>query len=1337
MALTFADTHNMIAFLTKSDASEAFEQIIDFLNTSVIQYALMVNLTIYVSCIKQFWSFVSLKKTNNVVRLQALIDRRKVIITEDTLMINAQITDLSSHNTKYTSFALIQKVFANIRRVGKGFSRVDTLLFDGMLVPQQVQDDVDATVKDEDVAEPTPPLRTPATTPPPQQELIPSPSQVESTLPPSPHQSPIAQSSSPPPQQPSQHEDISHSAMALLNQLLDTYATQTNKVGTLEQDKIAQAIEITMLKQRARRLEKKRKLKALGFKILRKVGTRQRVESSADTTVDAEDADVQGRLPESQAQVVTTAATTITTALMPKANAPRRRRGVIIQDPEEAATASLSVKSENEVIKQVKRKEKQDNTVMRYQALRRKLITKAQARKNIMVYLKNMAGFKMDFFKEKEIEEEESKENKRKSESSEQKAAKKQRIDEEVKELKRHLQIIPNDEDDVYTEATPLALKVPIVDYEIHIENNKPYYKIIRADGTHQLFLNFISLLRNFDREDLEMLWKIVQERFESLNLKNFSADILLNTLKNMFEKPNVEANIWKNQRGKYGLAKVKSWKLLESCGVHISTFTTTQMILLVERRYHLTRFTLEQMLNNVRLEVEEDSEERMRLCLFQFSLHDQGRTAKLKNDILMVQQHQGIESNVVVDKNIVEPIELVDKEEAMDEEMDNDYNRRIAEDILIDVVSFVYPMDFIILDIKEDECMPVILGTQFLTTTKAKIKVSKGIMTIRAGNCKIGFISTLENPSKIEERIKGVLALQPRWENDPGKLGAAPDSVRRRLWLDSKNWVTDRTPSNLPVVSFNPSTSKRRNRRPSKQPFILKESPCLAAGGNTFPELRDNIQGYVSAAAVNYNQGNSVYRPPEQSYQASTQQNQIVPLNELEKVKRMNEANMKAMQTQINMVKNELRNEMKNSIQASLSNQSNEIKNMMASLLQMNTASTSGSGSLPSNTAANPKDELKAITTRSGLVIDGPTVPTPPPFINPKEDERVEETLTDPDLSEYTIKYQKMLKALLSNKEKLQELANIPLNENCSAVILKKLLEKLGDPRKFLILCGFSELKCKALANLGASFNLMPLSVWKKLGLPELISTRMTLELANRAICTPTGIARDVFVPVGKFTFPPDFVIVDYESDPRVPLILGRPFLRTARALIDVHDSSLKDLIGQSNLADNFVDSKPEMFTDEHALDYSSPLIFDEYDDDFLEFESNVENVYDDHFDSNGEKIKDSKLLIDELDLPCNFLPSEYDSFISQDFSRVDAKPSTNNENKDFDPPFYEPLFFKEVPRSKMLLPFSSENAEKFSNQAFTLLKKLILLDTHILAVPCLYFYPLDQFKYGGIRSS
>ncbi|GJX99660.1 reverse transcriptase domain-containing protein, partial [Tanacetum coccineum] len=170
--------------------------------------------------------------------------------------------------------------------------------------------------------------------------------------------------------------------------------------------------------------------------------------------------------------------------------------------------------------------------------------------------------------------------------------------------------------------------------------------------------------------------------------------------------------------------------------------------------------------------------------------------------------------------------------------------------------------------------------------------------------------------------------------------------------------------------------------------------------------------------------------------------------------------------------------------------------------------------------------------------------------------------------------KYAKMLKDLLSDKEKLLGLANTSLTENCSAVLLKKLLEKLRDPGKFLIPCDFPELeKCMALADLGASINLMPLSVWKKLMLPELILTRMTLKLANRSVAYPAGIAEDVCVQVGKFTFPADFIVVDYDIDPRVPLILGRPFLRTARALVDVYGEELILRVGDEKLifhADN-----------------------------------------------------------------------------------------------------------------------------------------------------------------------
>nr|GEU59157.1 reverse transcriptase domain-containing protein [Tanacetum cinerariifolium] len=122
-----------------------------------------------------------------------------------------------------------------------------------------------------------------------------------------------------------------------------------------------------------------------------------------------------------------------------------------------------------------------------------------------------------------------------------------------------------------------------------------------------------------------------------------------------------------------------------------------------------------------------------------------------------------------------------------------------------------------------------------------------------------------------------------------------------------------------------------------------------------------------------------------------------------------------------------------------------------------------------------------------------------------------------------------------------------------------KKHPEKLGDPGKFLIPCDFSGMDvCHALADLGASINLMPLSIWKKLSLPELTPTQMTLELADRSITRPTGVAEDVFVKVGKFHFLADFVVIDFKTNPLVPLILGRSFLRTGRALIDVYGEEI-----------------------------------------------------------------------------------------------------------------------------------------------------------------------------------
>ncbi|GJY75727.1 reverse transcriptase domain-containing protein [Tanacetum coccineum] len=422
------------------------------------------------------------------------------------------------------------------------------------------------------------------------------------------------------------------------------------------------------------------------------------------------------------------------------------------------------------------------------------------------------------------------------------------------------------------------------------------------------------------------------------------------------------------------------------------------------------------------------------------------------------------------------------------------------------------------------------------------------------------------------------------------------------------------------------------------------------------------------------------------------------------------------------------------------------------------------------------------------------------------------------------------------------------------------------------------------------------------------------------------TRIARDVFISVGKFTFPADFVIVDYESDPHVPLILGRPFLRIARALIDeIHEdlcatnhpsgnpiSSLtshtnltspevinqssgnptlilepetksssssptltsieeSDLIweefeaylasdsfppgnsnpssplpsfhnslsgsttsslpslpisktsdysleefadelahftfppgidylpfdAESNLReieyllnhdpikemdsilkdsvdspyDNLVDTIPEMFIDEHALDYLSPPLWDDYNDELFDLETINDNTYDDPFDFKEEKIKESKLLIDELDRPgsSDFLPSlECDSIFYEDFSEVDALLSTNNEDKvfnpgilihenhfevtncatmeknvkkatnaslilkDFNPPLYELPFHKEVPGSETLLSFSSENEEKVFNPGILTSKGV-----HISLLPKLSHRGTKAFKVIKIFES
>nr|GEW78364.1 putative ribonuclease H-like domain-containing protein [Tanacetum cinerariifolium] len=471
--------------------------------------------------------------------------------------------------------------------------------------------------------------------------------------------------------------------MSLLQKALDACAALIRRVEHLEYDKVAQALEITKLKRRVKKLEKGNKGRMIVemdkddvvVLIDDKEEDKKVEETKEDETEPAQVQEVVDVVTTAKliTEGVTVASETVTDAsiIIPTAEpqvpaatlsaaparvaaAPsKRRKGVVIKDPEEDSTTStiipetkskdkgkgilveepkpLKKKQQIEMdeeyarklhaelnkdidwdvaIDHVKLNAKEDPAVQRYQAMKRKPQTEAQAKKNMMMYLKNVAGFKLDYFKgmsyddirlifeakfnpnvdfllktKEQMEEEENRALQMINETPVEKTAKRRKLNKEVEDLKRHLEIVPNEDDDVYTEATSLARKVPVVDYEIIELNNKLYYKIIRADGTHQLYISFLTLLKNFDREDLEALWNLVKERFFTAKPNNFSDDFLLTTLGAMFEKPDAHAQIWKNQITVHGQAKVKSWKLLESCGVHIITFTTTQLILLIEKR--------------------------------------------------------------------------------------------------------------------------------------------------------------------------------------------------------------------------------------------------------------------------------------------------------------------------------------------------------------------------------------------------------------------------------------------------------------------------------------------------------------------------------------------------------------------------------------------------------------------------------------------------------------------------------------------------------------------------------------------------------------------------------
>nr|GFA43802.1 hypothetical protein [Tanacetum cinerariifolium] len=444
----------------------------------------------------------------------------------------ARIGDLSTHTTKYALPTLTQKVFANMRRVGKGFSRVETPLFEGMLVGQAIKEEGDANEHVEQVTssddahgddtaahgevltvtqEPSIPSPTPTIPPSQPPQDIPLISQRVDTS----DDTVIDDESNQRRMIDEMDKDDDGRQTASHNEIYKIDMDHASKVLSMHKDKPTEVHEVVDVVTTAKLITK--------------------VDTAASEIVTPGSAIISNTEP--QVPVAT-----ITAALVRVAAAPsRRRKGVVIRDPKKESTTSsiISTKTKSKdkgkgimdvAIDHVKLKAKEDPAVKRYQATKRKPQTEAQARKNMMMYLTNVAGFKLDYFKgmsydnirlifeakfksnvdfllktKEQMEEEENRALQSINETPAEKAAKRRKLNEEVENLKRHLEIVP-DNDNVYIEATPLARKVLVVDYEIIELNNKPYYKIIRANGTHQLYISFLTLVKNFDREDLEEL---------------------------------------------------------------------------------------------------------------------------------------------------------------------------------------------------------------------------------------------------------------------------------------------------------------------------------------------------------------------------------------------------------------------------------------------------------------------------------------------------------------------------------------------------------------------------------------------------------------------------------------------------------------------------------------------------------------------------------------------------------------------------------------------------------------------------------------------------------------
>nr|GEV56007.1 ribonuclease H-like domain, reverse transcriptase, RNA-dependent DNA polymerase [Tanacetum cinerariifolium] len=594
----------MVAYLLKFDASEGFNQIIDFLNRISIKYALTVNPNIYVSCIKQFWTTVAVKQGVDCLPNEEIFAElarmgyekpstklmfyKAFFSSQWKFLIHTILQCMSAKRTSWNEFSLSMASAViclsssrkfNFSKTGDANEHVEEVNTGDAAEGDDsaAHGEVPTVAEEQSIPSPTPP------TPPPQpSQDIPSTSQLKRRVKKLKKRNKVRvlKLSSLQRVRTSQRVETSNDTV------LDDESNQGRMIDKIDQDDVVVLKDDTeedkevadAVKDVEEAMEDENEPTKVQ-EVVDVVTTAKLITEvviAASETVTAASANI--TIAEAQVHAATTATVTAAPARVATALI-RRRKGVVIRDPEEESTTSTIISAEtkskdkgkgilveepkplkkkqqieldkqyarelhaelnkdidwDEAIDHVKRKDKEDPSLKKYQAMKRKPQTETQAGKNMMLYLKNT---------KEQIKEDHNRALQKINKTLTKRAAKRRKLDKEVEDLKRHLQIMPNEDDDVYTEATPLARKVLVVHYEIIEMNNKPYYKIIRADGIHQLYISFLTLLRNFDREDLKALWSLVKEIFSTAKPKNFSNDFLLTTLGAMFETPDAHAQI-------------------------------------------------------------------------------------------------------------------------------------------------------------------------------------------------------------------------------------------------------------------------------------------------------------------------------------------------------------------------------------------------------------------------------------------------------------------------------------------------------------------------------------------------------------------------------------------------------------------------------------------------------------------------------------------------------------------------------------------------------------------------------------------------------------------------